>query len=134
MWMDNFIITGWSEIVGSSRHKQIDAEIRKFGSVKNDVKVFTYAQLVEATNNFNSESLIDEGGFRNVYKGYIKSVEQVCLVFYYLIMLRAFHKVMKISCKEFCVQTVVVKVLTGMKHKEHENFLQKFRNYFKNIN
>ncbi|QCD93918.1 hypothetical protein DEO72_LG5g1995 [Vigna unguiculata] len=94
------------KVVGSSRHKQIDAEIRKFGSVKNDVKVFTYAQLVEATNNFNSESLIDEGGFRNVYKGYIKSVEQ----------------------------TVVVKVLTGMKHKEHENFLQKFRNYFKNIN
>ncbi|QCE12807.1 hypothetical protein DEO72_LG10g4057 [Vigna unguiculata] len=95
----------------NNKHRQIDAEIRKFGSVKNDFKVFTYAQLVKAINNFSSESLIDEGGFENVYKGYTKSVEQICLVFYYLIMLRAFHKVMKISCKEFCVQTIVVKVL-----------------------
>jgi len=111
MWMDNFIISGWSDIAGNSKHRQIDAGIRKFGSVKNDFKVFTYAQLVEAINNFSYESLIDEGGFENVYKGYTKSVEQICLVFYYLIMLRAFHKVMKISCKEFCVQTIAVKVL-----------------------
>lgn len=52
-----------------------------------------------------------EGGFGNVYKGYLKSVEQVCLIFYYLIMLLAFHKVVKISREIFCVQTVAVKVL-----------------------
>ncbi|KAK7332312.1 hypothetical protein VNO80_29062 [Phaseolus coccineus] len=61
---------------GSSRHRQIDAEIRKFGAVKNDVKVFTYAQLVEATNNYSSDNLVGEGGFGNVYKGYIDSVGQ----------------------------------------------------------
>ncbi|KAL9320848.1 hypothetical protein ACSQ67_012687 [Phaseolus vulgaris] len=61
---------------GSSRHRQIDAEIRKFGAVKNDVKVFTYAQLGEATNNYSSDNLVGEGGFGNVYKGYIDSVGQ----------------------------------------------------------
>ncbi|KOM53437.1 hypothetical protein LR48_Vigan09g209600 [Vigna angularis] len=65
---------------GSSRNRQIDAEIRKFGIVKNDVKVFTYAQLLEATDNFSSDCLVGEGGFGNVYKGYMKSVEQTVAV------------------------------------------------------
>lgn len=67
-----------SEIVGSSRHRQINAEILKYGTAKNDVKVFTYGELCDATNNFSSDCLVGEGGFGNVYKGYIKSIEQVC--------------------------------------------------------
>ncbi|TKY72140.1 Serine/threonine-protein kinase CDL1 [Spatholobus suberectus] len=65
---------------GSSRHRQIDAEIRKYGSAKNDVKIFTYEQLAEATNNYNPDCLVGEGGFGNVYKGYLKSVEQTVAV------------------------------------------------------
>ncbi|CAJ1962452.1 unnamed protein product [Sphenostylis stenocarpa] len=65
---------------GSSRHRQIEAEIKKFGTVKNDIKVFTYEQIVEATNNFNPDCLLGVGGFGNVYKGYLKSVGQTVAV------------------------------------------------------
>ncbi|KAK7303285.1 hypothetical protein RJT34_14188 [Clitoria ternatea] len=65
---------------GSSRHRQIDAEIRKYGEAKNDVKIFAYEDLNEATNNFSSERLIGEGGFGNVYKGYLASLDQTAAV------------------------------------------------------
>ncbi|XP_027332456.1 probable serine/threonine-protein kinase PBL23 [Abrus precatorius] len=65
---------------GSSRHRQIDAEIRKYGTAKNDVKIFTYEDVSEATNNFSADCLVGEGGFGNVYKGYLKSVEQTVAV------------------------------------------------------
>ncbi|KAK7412658.1 hypothetical protein VNO78_04189 [Psophocarpus tetragonolobus] len=65
---------------GSSRNRQIEAEIRKYGSARNDVKVFTYEQLAEATNKYSSDCLVGEGGFGNVYKGYIKSLDQTVAV------------------------------------------------------
>ncbi|RDX86088.1 putative serine/threonine-protein kinase PBL23, partial [Mucuna pruriens] len=65
---------------GSSRHRQIDAEIKKYGSAKNDVKIFTYEQIAEATNKFNPDCLVGEGGFGNVYKGHLKSIDQTVAV------------------------------------------------------
>ncbi|KAL5097338.1 hypothetical protein RYX36_001665 [Vicia faba] len=65
---------------GSSRHRQITAEILKYGTAQNDVKVLTYQEVVDATNNFSSDCLIGVGGFGNVYKGYIKSIEQTVAV------------------------------------------------------
>ena len=45
-------------ITGSSRHRQINEEILKYGAAKNDVKIFTFQELIEAINNF---SLVDLG-------------------------------------------------------------------------
>ncbi|XP_019434927.1 PREDICTED: probable serine/threonine-protein kinase PBL7 [Lupinus angustifolius] len=60
-----------------SRQRQIiAAEILKYGTAKNHVEVFTYQELAGATDNFNPECLIGEGGFGSVYKGYIKSIKQ----------------------------------------------------------
>lgn len=93
-----------SEIVGSSRHRQITAEILKYGTAKNDVKVFTYGEVCDATNNFSSDCLVGEGGFGNVYKGYIKSIEQVCpslflsLIYYPNIFL-VYYKLLKSNVK-----------------------------------
>ncbi|KAL5775439.1 hypothetical protein ACOSP7_012996 [Xanthoceras sorbifolium] len=65
---------------GSSRKRNIEAEILKVGEAKNTCIVFTYQELVAATNNFNPMCLVGEGGFGRVYKGYIDSIDQVVAV------------------------------------------------------
>lgn len=47
-------------------------EILRIGDGKCNARVFTYAELSEATNGFSSESLVGEGGFGRVYKGYME--------------------------------------------------------------
>ena len=63
----------------SSKHKYIHDEISKYGKGNISAKIFTYNELSDATKSFASESLLGEGGFGRVYKGYIDSFKQVIL-------------------------------------------------------
>ncbi|KAI4295874.1 hypothetical protein L6164_035872 [Bauhinia variegata] len=61
---------------GSSRQRQIAEEIKKHGTAKNDLKPFTYQQIADATDNFNPDDVIGEGGYGKVYKGHLKSINK----------------------------------------------------------
>ncbi|KAK8675279.1 hypothetical protein V6N13_033348 [Hibiscus sabdariffa] len=55
-------------------------EIRRIGKAKVLASIFTFRELSAATNNFNPNRLIGEGGFGRVYQGYIEAVDQVVAV------------------------------------------------------
>ncbi|KAK4439814.1 putative serine/threonine-protein kinase PBL23 [Sesamum alatum] len=53
----------------SSRRRYVDGEIEKLGKNNIAAENFSFDELSEATQNFNPEMLIGEGGFGRVYKG-----------------------------------------------------------------
>ncbi|KAL2496288.1 Protein kinase superfamily protein [Forsythia ovata] len=57
----------------SSRRRYITEEIEKLGKGNISAQIFTFHELSVATQNFNPETLIGEGGFGRVYKGHIES-------------------------------------------------------------
>ncbi|OMO64870.1 hypothetical protein COLO4_31745 [Corchorus olitorius] len=63
-----------------SSKQKIAEEIQKVGKAKYSARIFTFPELVIATDNFNPDCLIGEGGFGRVYKGYIESIDQVVAV------------------------------------------------------
>ena len=69
-----------NQCAGSSKQK-ISEEIQKIGKAKVSARIFTFQELVFATDNFNLGCLVGEGGFGRVYKGYIESIDQVYLLF-----------------------------------------------------
>lgn len=48
--------------------------------------VFTIGELSAATNNFNHEALIGEGGFGRVYKGHVEKTNNVFLLFLFVFL------------------------------------------------
>jgi hypothetical protein len=47
-------------------------EILRIGNGKCKARVFTFVELSKATSGFSTESLVGEGGFGRVYKGYME--------------------------------------------------------------
>ncbi|KAF8103946.1 hypothetical protein N665_0182s0053 [Sinapis alba] len=64
----------------SSRRRYISEEIAKLGRGNISAQIFTFRELCIATNNFNPENQLGEGGFGRVYKGYIETPEKVVAV------------------------------------------------------
>lgn len=64
-------------IVDSGKRRFIADEIAKLGKGNVTSKVFSYRDLCSATQNFHPPNMIGEGGFGRVYKGNIKSTNQV---------------------------------------------------------
>jgi len=60
-----------------SKHRTAAEEILRIGNGNISARVFTYCELVTATQNFAYECLLGEGGFGKVYKGHLKDSNRV---------------------------------------------------------
>ncbi|KAI3456950.1 hypothetical protein Pfo_013613 [Paulownia fortunei] len=56
----------------SSRRRYVAEEIEKLGKNNISADILTFHELSVATQNFNPETLIGEGGFGRVYKGHLE--------------------------------------------------------------
>ncbi|KAK4345015.1 hypothetical protein RND71_035191 [Anisodus tanguticus] len=65
---------------GVSKQKMMAEDILRYGNVNISAEVFTFRELAHATDNFNPEFLVGEGGFGRVYKGHLKRTNQVVAV------------------------------------------------------
>ncbi|KAG9137163.1 hypothetical protein Leryth_011986 [Lithospermum erythrorhizon] len=61
------------EYADSGRRRYIAHEIEKIGKEKIAAQIFRYRDLCAATENFNNDYLIGEGGFGRVYKGQLNN-------------------------------------------------------------
>ncbi|KAB2044317.1 hypothetical protein ES319_D01G080900v1 [Gossypium barbadense] len=64
----------------ASRKRYISEEILKRGKSNITAKTFNYRDLCTATNNFNPENQLGEGGFGTVYKGQVEPNQQVVAI------------------------------------------------------
>ncbi|KAK7316741.1 hypothetical protein RJT34_00423 [Clitoria ternatea] len=64
----------------SGKRKFIAEELAKLGKGNISSRIFTYKELCAATQNFHPSNMIGEGGFGRVYKGHLKSTNQIVAV------------------------------------------------------
>ncbi|XP_065023698.1 probable serine/threonine-protein kinase PBL23 [Musa acuminata AAA Group] len=64
----------------SGKHRKAVEEILCIGSDNIAAHVYTFRELAAATQNFNSENLLGEGGFGRVYKGELKDTNEIVAV------------------------------------------------------
>ncbi|CAA2992463.1 serine threonine- kinase CDL1-like [Olea europaea subsp. europaea] len=63
-----------------SKQRLIAEEILRHGNARAAGEVFNFRELASATESFNPELLIGEGGFGRVYKGHLKNTNQTVAV------------------------------------------------------
>ncbi|TQD93373.1 hypothetical protein C1H46_021042 [Malus baccata] len=78
-WFEEIDLT-YSNFFGSNECRNLQNEILKTGHAKKVAQLFTYEELAAATDNFNPDSLLGEGGFGKVYRGYLDSINQIVAV------------------------------------------------------
>ena len=66
-------------VVDSGKRKFITDEIAKLGKGNITSRIISYHELCVATQNFHPTNMIGEGGFGRVYKGYLKSTNEVLI-------------------------------------------------------
>ncbi|XP_015898816.3 probable serine/threonine-protein kinase PBL23 isoform X1 [Ziziphus jujuba] len=64
----------------SSRKRYIQEEITKMGKGNISAQIFAFRELCVATQNFQADNLIGEGGFGRVYKGTLENKTQVVAI------------------------------------------------------
>ncbi|WCJ20243.1 Protein kinase superfamily protein [Euphorbia peplus] len=69
-----------SRKTSSIKQRLITEEIKKVNNAKVSAQVFSYWELATATNHFDEEFLIGEGGFGTVYKGYLEKIQQAVAI------------------------------------------------------
>ncbi|KAG2688254.1 hypothetical protein I3760_09G086500 [Carya illinoinensis] len=74
------VVANFSMKSGSSKYRSLAEEILNVGHAKISARIFTFYELAASTDNFNPGSLLGEGGFGRVYKGYIESIDKVVAV------------------------------------------------------
>nr|POE70386.1 receptor-like serine/threonine-protein kinase sd1-7 [Quercus suber] len=58
----------------------LDADkLEKDGNARHNIKVFSFACIATATNNFSAESKLGEGGFGPVYKGVLPEGREIAV-------------------------------------------------------
>ncbi|KAH6831589.1 Protein kinase superfamily protein [Perilla frutescens var. hirtella] len=65
---------------GGKKQRNIGESGMKRGGIVAPGKVFTFQELASATENFNPDLLVGDGGFGRVYKGRLKTTKQVVAV------------------------------------------------------
>ncbi|CAA0833660.1 Protein kinase superfamily protein [Striga hermonthica] len=89
-----------------SKRRYITEEIEKLGKGNITANILTYKELSEATRNFNSESLIGEGGFGRVYKGRLETRNNIIDVAVKQLDRNGFQ-----GNKEFLVEVLILSLL-----------------------
>lgn len=88
----------------SSKRRYISEEIEKIGKQNISAQIFTFRELCLATDNFNAEHLIGEGGFGRVYKGQIQGKDTVLSQSFHLSLSFVLPRVCHVSPEAFWIR------------------------------
>ncbi|KAK4439320.1 putative serine/threonine-protein kinase PBL23 [Sesamum alatum] len=66
--------------VGGNKPRMVAEDVIRHGNMGSSAEVYTFRELASATENFSLKLLLGEGGFGRVYKGYLKTTNQVVAV------------------------------------------------------